>query len=178
MKAHFRPLALLAVILTLASCGDTEPEGVTLDFEDRPDDGFNTLTLPVTLAPGVTITASNDPMDFSTADGWGFVTCDATARSGNLMIGFNDSPDVAEITFATPISGVQVYAGSEGGEIVTLTAFDAQDQVVGIDARRSACPMITNADLLSVSTTANVITRLEIKGSWVALDDLTYYRVP
>jgi hypothetical protein len=47
-------LASLAVL----ACSDSSAPRVptTIDFEDRPNDGFGALTLPVTLATGVTFT--------------------------------------------------------------------------------------------------------------------------
>jgi hypothetical protein len=186
MKSCFRAMAVVVAALALASCGDPEPDGpFLLDFEDRPDDGFGTGTAPpVTLAPGIVVSdvqPSGTFWDFSTANGWGLGPCDAAARSGTLMIGFFDDGFLSVsgvITFAEPVARVDLYGAEVEGQVITLTAFDAQDNVVDIDARRSQCPVLGANDLLTVTTTSNTITRIEVKGTAPVVDDLAYYRFP
>lgn len=180
------PLKYCLSLLALAAlaCSDSSAPRVptTLDFEDRPNDGFTALTLPVTVASGVTFTEirpSGTFYDFSTADGWGFVPCDATAHSGTMMIGFQgDVSDTVTgvITFNPPVARVDLFVGNKAGALVTVTAFNSHGVAVGSASRTSACPMLGSNDSLSVSALADVITKIEIQGQFPAIDDLTYYR--
>jgi hypothetical protein len=183
MKRTVRSLALFFAFLAVASCGDSSgPDGdrTLLDFEDHPDDGFGAETLPFTLGPGVLLTATNPTgsvHDMSTTDGWGLIGCDASAFSGNILIGVEDGGDIyATITFDAPVSAVEVIAGNADSNVVSLLAFNAAGAVVASDANFSVCPQLTAADRLLVEADDNVITRIELRGSYIAFDDLAYYR--
>lgn len=134
----------------------------------------------MTLGTGVTVTAVNPSgqfYDFSTADGWGFVPCDATAHSGNMMIGFQGTDVVTGvITFNPPVSRVILFAGNSDGDVIKVTAFNAAGTALESASHTSAYPMLGAADSLSVQAGSKVITKIEIRGLYPGLDDLSFYR--
>lgn len=183
MRIVSRFAVLLAGFVFL-SCGDSSSgpgTKTTLDFENGADDGFTPIALPDTLANGVVfleIQPSGTYYDFTTADGWGFVPCDASAHSGTKMIGFEGSADVTGvITFNPPVSRVIMFAGNGDGEVITLKAFNAAGTAVDSASHTSACPMLGAADSLSVSAgNSKIITKVEIHGLYPGIDDLSFYR--
>lgn len=174
--------AIVLASLAFLSCSDSSGPGtkITLDFEDRPDDGFVGLTLPVTLATGVTFTAVNPSgtlYDFTTADGWGFIGCDAIAHSGTKLIGFEGSDTVTGvITFNPPVSRVILFGGTKEGAVIRVKAFNASGTALDSASHTAACPMLGANDSLSVQASSKVITKIEIRGLYPGIDDLSFYR--
>jgi hypothetical protein len=178
---------LLWVLLAAACGGSSSPEPVltgpfVIDFEDRPDDGFNTVPTPLLLGPGVTATATSagaNLWDFSTADAWGLVSCTAVATSGTMMMGVDGAPPVSvTIVFDVPVSRVRVAASEIDGATVSLEGFNQADASVGFHSVVSTCPALDASDVLEITEASNVIKRIVITGSsdLLTLDDLTYWR--
>jgi hypothetical protein len=175
-------LAVLLIAFAFLSCGDSTDPGTrnTLDFESRPDNGFNNLALPDTLANGVVFTAvlpSGDFQDFTTADGWGLIGCDASAHSGTKLMGFEGADTVTGvIMFNPPVSRVDLFIGSAHNSPITMKAFNGSGTMVDSAGRTSTCPMLGSADSLSVSVSGKTITKIELRGRYPAFDDLSFYR--
>ena len=174
------------------SCSDddpVQPEPVptqkgpfVIDFEDRPDDGFVGKTPPITIAPGVTVSAvlpSGVFYDFKPSfDGWGLGGCSAMATSDTMMIAFQGSGNITAVfTFSPAVSRVDAFIGVEQGKDAIMTAFDSSNNVVGADTVSSVCPMLDINDRVSISVGSNKIAKIEVGGGVVlVMDDLSFFR--
>ncbi len=157
---------------------------VVIDFEDRPNDGFTPLTLPVVLAPGIAVTTktgSGELYDFSSEDGWsiGEPGCDAQARSGRMMIGLDcdrGQERSFDITFDAPVARVRLYAAGLEGELIWIEAYDALGYLLHRDCKVSTCPSLEENDALDIEYPENVIRTVRVHGCYPVIDDLTYWR--
>jgi hypothetical protein len=94
-----------------------------------------------------------------------------------MMIGFQGADTVTGvITFNPPVARVDLFAGTVEGEVITVTAFNAQGAALDNASHTAACPMLGSNDSLSVSALSNVITRIVVRGLFPGIDDLTFYR--
>jgi hypothetical protein len=178
-----RRIAALVSVVALTACGGggVELTGPFLvDFEDRPDDGFSVhYDAPLAIAPGVTVT-NVDPnatlVDVTTADGFGLGGCGAAAFSGSFFMGIDAAAGVIEITFDVAVSQVEVVASALDGDLVELEAFGAGGVPLGLlDSETSECPALEATDRLEVDAGGNQIVRVEIRGNFVVIDDLTWW---
>ena len=160
----------------------TQKSPFVVDFEDRPDDGFVGKTPPITIAPGITVSAvlpAGQFYDFKTNEGWSLDACIATASSDTMLIGFFQGgvTVTAVITFASAVSRVDAFIGAASGVDAILTAFDSSNNVVGADTVASVCPTLDANDQVSINAGSNRITRIELSGGVApVMDDLTFFR--
>lgn len=173
-------------LLIGGSCGGSSAAVVLLgpflvDFEARPDDGFEVVATPVFLGNGATITdVTNGTLyDFTTADGYGFGSCAAIATSGVLMMGAQElsvSGVVTQISFNPPVARVSLAVGDTAGQLVILEARDVGSTLLDSDSLVvSTCP-VTLLPLTVDAGDSNLIASVRISGSVTAWDDLQTWR--
>ena len=154
---------------------------VVVDFETRPDNGFQGVASPVDLGSGATISFVDGALfDFTTADAWTFGTCSAVATSGDLMMGLDNSmagiPAVLEITLATPAGRVDINLGDQESATIVLQALDAGGVVIAQATRNvNACPVLLETMTVQPAGMTNSIARIRISGARFAFDDLAQW---
>jgi hypothetical protein len=175
-------ILVAALVLGLASCGGSGGGGdggpVTLDFEDRPDDGIlPTFDAPLALGDGATlvdVAPEGTLADFSTDDMFGLSACDAEAFSGRMLLGVNAADAVVTIAFDPPVSRVSLYVAGLDPSILEVEAFDSAGVSTGILSRPAVCPSLREDDFASFSSATPLFARLEIRGDYLVFDDLSY----